>query len=63
MSSQTGRRIYVIKEVADYVGVTPEAIALAEKQRRIPVARRDELGHRIYSEEDRERIAYLLGRR
>jgi DNA-binding transcriptional MerR regulator len=56
-------RFYTINDVADYVGVHSHAIVLAEKERRVPVARRDELGARIYTEQDRDRIGTLMGRR
>lgn len=57
------RRLYTVKDVADYVGVHVNTIMLAEKEGRLPAARRDELGHRFYDEHDRERISVMIGRR
>jgi DNA-binding transcriptional MerR regulator len=54
---------YTIKDVAERIGVTPQAITLAEREGRIPLARRDELGARIYDQHDLERIEALMGRR
>ena len=62
MTSQTSRQIFTVKQVADHVGVHTHSIILAEKEGRIPAARRDELGHRFYDSHDLERIASLMDR-
>ncbi len=56
-------KLYTVKDVADYVGVTTHAVILAEKEGRIPPAMRDEIGHRVYTAQDRERVGALMGRR
>jgi DNA-binding transcriptional MerR regulator len=58
----TSRRIYTLGEVARHVGVHSHTIALAEKEGRLPAARRDELGHRIYDDRDLERLRVLMAR-
>ena len=60
--TMTERRIYSVNEVADRVGVHSHAIALAEKEGRIPAARRDEAGARWYDEHDLERLRAVFER-
>jgi class 3 adenylate cyclase len=56
-------RLYTVNDVAKRIGVSSDAIVLAEKEGRIPAARRDELGARIYDANDMERIEGLMRRR
>jgi len=54
---------YTIHDVAAYISVTKQSLIDAEKEGRIPVPRRDELGARVYDESERDRVAALMGRR
>ena len=58
----TSRRIFTIKEAADRVGVYPFSIVRAERAGRIPPARRDEVGHRVYDDHDVEVLRGAFGR-
>ena len=51
-------RVYRIGEVARIVGVTTEAIRLAERERRIPPARREGFGSddRVYTDAEVARL-------
>lgn len=51
-ADRAGRRIYTLAEAATLVGRHDRSILRAEADRRIPEARRNELGHRIYDEHD-----------
>ena len=52
-----------IHDAAKLVKCSPEALRLWERQGRIPPARRDEMGRRVYRIEEVERISELRNRR
>lgn len=62
MTRASDRRVYTVAEVAKEVGCHPNTIRLAEAEGRVPPARRDEAGVRVYTRADCERLKELLRR-
>ena len=62
MTAVATRRIYTLAEAALRVGCGDRTIQRAEDDGRIPPARRDELGHRIFDDNDLDRLRLLLAR-
>jgi DNA-binding transcriptional MerR regulator len=58
----TSRSIYTLAEAVRRVGRSESTILRAELDGRIAPARRDELGHRMFNDNDVERLRLLLGR-
>lgn len=56
------RRVYTVAEVAKEVGCHPNTIRLAEAEGRVPPPRRDEIGARVYTRADCDRLKELLRR-
>lgn len=55
-------KIYLLKEAAARVGVHEDSLTRAERLGRVPSARRDELGHRVYDEHDIDLLRALMRR-
>lgn len=59
MTSTQPRRVYTLAEAAQRIGRSDRTLMRAEADGRLPAARRDELGHRIYIDHDVERMKLL----
>lgn len=54
------RRIYTLAEAADELGCHVMRLRRAEARGLIPRPRRDELGHRVYDENDLNRLRKMI---
>lgn len=62
MVKRSAKQVFSTADVARAVGCTAQAIKIAEAMGRIPEARRDEVGHRLYTAADLERARAAMQR-
>lgn len=62
MSANGPSRVYTMAEARRLLGVHENTIRCAEREGRIRSTRRDELGHRVFTDEQIEQLRTYFGR-